>query len=169
MLRIWWKLNDNDVGVRVMNSTVQRRDESDLAYEYFKLYRDTDRDKRSLRALCGRDVDGKKRSLNVIGRWSVRHEWSKRVQDWDIDRSRDQLRVVITQRNKELSDFIDKDFQIATSAQRLVQDKLDRMGESDDFNCSEFRQIMIGYREAREFLKDLIGVFEANLNGSRLS
>ena len=91
--------------------------------------------------------------------------WSKRVQDWDIDRSRDQLRVVITQRNKELSDFIDKDFQIATSAQRLVQDKLDRMGESDDFNCSEFRQMMMGYREAREFLKDLIGVFESNLNG----
>jgi len=169
MLRICWQLNNNDVGVRVMNSTVQRRDESDLAYEYFKLYRDTDRDKRSLRALCGRNVDGKKRSLNVIGRWSVRHEWSKRVRDWDIDRSRDQLKLVITQHNKELSDFIDKDFQIATSAQRLVQDKLGRMSESDDFNCHHFRQIMIGYREAREFLKDLIGVFEANLNGSRLS
>ena len=45
-----------------MDSTVQRRDESDLAYEYFKLSRDTDRDKRSLRVLCGRDVYGKKRS-----------------------------------------------------------------------------------------------------------
>ena len=95
--------------------------------------------------------------------------WSKRVQDWDIDRSRDQLRVVITQHNKELSDFIDKDFQIATSAQRLVQDKLDRMGESDDLNCSEFRQMMMGYREAREFLKDLIGVFESNWNSLGLS
>ena len=152
-----------------MNSTVQKRDESDLAYEYFKLYRDTDRDKRSLRALCGLNVDGKKRSLNVIGRWSVRHEWSKRVRDWDIDRSRDQLRMVITQRNKELSDFIDKDFQLATSAQRLVQDKLDRMGGSDDLNCSEFRQMMMGYREAREFLKDLIGVFESNWNSLGLS
>ena len=39
-----------------MDSTVQRRDESDLADEYFNLYRDTDRDKRSLRALCGRIV-----------------------------------------------------------------------------------------------------------------
>lgn len=145
--------------------TDRRSDESDLAYAYFELYRDTDRDKRSLRALCGRDVDGKKRSLNVIGRWSVRHEWSKRVRDWDIGRSRNQLRVVISQRNKELSDFIDKDFQIATSAQRLVQDKLGRISESDDLNCYEFRQMMMGYREAREFLKDLIGVFESNLSG----
>ena len=91
------------------------------------------------------------------------------MQDWDIDRSRDQLRVVITQHNKELSDFIDKDFQIATSAQRLVQDKLDRMGGSNDLNCSEFRQMMMGYREAREFLKDLIGVFESNWNSLGLS
>ena len=95
--------------------------------------------------------------------------WSNRVQDWDIDRSRDQLRVVITQHNKELSDFIDKDFQIATSAQRLVQDKLDRMGESDELNSYEFRQMMMGYREAREFLKDLIGVFESNWNSLGLS
>jgi len=87
------------------------------------------------------------------------------VRDWDIGRSRNQLRVVISQRNKELSDFIDKDFQIATSAQRLVQDKLGRISESDDLNCYEFRQMMMGYREAREFLKDLIGVFESNLSG----
>ena len=44
--------------------------ETALAYEYFKLYRDMPPKERSLRDLCEREVNGKKRSISQMGRWS---------------------------------------------------------------------------------------------------
>ena len=44
--------------------------ETALAYEYFKLYRDMFSEERSLRDLCEREVNGKKRSISQMGRWS---------------------------------------------------------------------------------------------------
>ena len=52
--------------------------ETALAYEYFKLYRDMLPEERSLRALCEREVNGKKRSERVFKRWS-REERSLRA------------------------------------------------------------------------------------------
>ena len=42
--------------------------ESALAFEYFKLYRDMPPEERSLRDLCEREVNGKKRSERVFKR-----------------------------------------------------------------------------------------------------
>ena len=148
--------------------TDRRNGESDLAFAYFELYRDQKAGDRSLRSLTDVVVNGKKRSLNVLGRWSSKYEWPKRLRDWDFDRSKDVLRTIVSKRNRELVDFIEKDFTIAKISQGLTIRRLTEMFESDAINCGEFRALMSAYGQAREFLKELIGIFESNLNTSRL-
>jgi len=58
----------------------QRANESDPAYEAFKVYRNAGA-QRSLRK-AAREV-GKSRSL--IERWSRRHEWQNRIATWDLE------------------------------------------------------------------------------------
>ena len=99
--------------------TDRRSGESDLAFAYFQLYRDQKAGERSLRALTDVVVNGKKRSLNVLGRWSSKYEWPKRMRDWDFERSKDVLRTIVAKRNRELVDFIEKDFTIAKISQGL--------------------------------------------------
>ena len=134
--------------------------ETPLAYEYFKIYRDTNPDERSLERLSDHAVSGKKRTATVFKRWSSDHNWQRRVRDWDVDRSKDTLRAVILQRNKEVVDFINRDFAIAKVAQGLAQKKLVELNGQESLDALEYRQVMMGYREAREFLKELIGIFE---------
>ena len=148
--------------------TDRRSGESDLAFAYFQLYRDQQSGDRSLRSLTDVEVNGKKRSLNVLGRWSSKYEWPKRLRDWDFDRSKDALRTIVSKRNRELVDFIEKDFTIAKISQGLTIRRLTEMFESDAINCGEFRALMSAYGQAREFLKELIGIFESNLNTSRV-
>ena len=38
--------------------------------------------------------------------------------------------------------------------------KLTELEGSEELNAHQYRQVMMGYREAREFLKELIGIFE---------
>lgn len=83
-----------------------------------------------------------------------------KIRDWDVERSKDTLRAVILQRNRELVDFINRDFAIAKVAQGLAQKKLLELNEQESLDALEYRQVMMGYREAREFLKELIGIFE---------
>ena len=56
-------------GQSVVDFDSQAPRESALAYKYFELYRDAGQ-QRSLRSLCEHTVEGKKRSLSQIGRWS---------------------------------------------------------------------------------------------------
>ena len=134
--------------------------ETSLAYEYFKVYRDTTPDERSLERLSDHAVSGKKRTATVFKRWSSDHNWQRRVRDWDVERSKDTLRAVILQRNKEVVEFINRDFAIAKVAQGLAQKKLVELNGQESLDALEYRQVMMGYREAREFLKELIGIFE---------
>jgi hypothetical protein len=136
--------------------------ETELGYAYFKIYRDMEPDDRALSKLCDIAVNGKKRTITVFARWSTTFNWQDRVRDWDVQRSRDSLRQVIHTRNKELIDFINKDFAIAKLAQGIAQRSLVKLFDQDDLDTMAYRQTMLGYREAREFLKELIGVFEAN-------
>ncbi len=53
--------------------------ESPLACRYFELYRDA-RGKRFLCSISGHTVDGKKRSLSQIGKWSSKFSWQERVE-----------------------------------------------------------------------------------------
>ena len=146
-------MSDKEVGQQVDGET-------SLAYEYFKVYRDTTPDERSLERLRDHEVSGKKRTPTVFKRWSVNHNWQRRVRDWDVERSKDTLRAVILQRNRELVDFINRDFAIAKVAQGLAQKKLVELNGQESLDALEYRQVMMGYREAREFLKELIGIFE---------
>ena len=143
-----------------MTAGNQVQGESALAHEYFKIYRDMPSDQRSLRALCDYQVFGRKRSQSVFTRWSVKHNWQERVRIWDVQRSREALSEVIIQRNKELIDFINEDFSIAKRAQNIAKQKLTELEGSEELNAHQYRQVMMGYREAREFLKELIGIFE---------
>ncbi|MDP7281077.1 MAG: hypothetical protein QGG39_14515 [Candidatus Poribacteria bacterium] len=148
--------------------TDRRSGESDLAFAYFQLYRDQQPGQRSLRSLTDVVVNGKKRSLNVLGRWSSKYEWPKRLRDWDFDRSKDALRTIVSKRNRELVDFIEKDFTIAKISQGLTIQRLTEMFESDAINCGEFRALMSAYGQAREFLKELIGIFEQTTHNTQM-
>ena len=146
-------MSQTEVGQQIEGETA-------LAYEYFKIYRDTAPDERALERLSDHAVSGKKRTATVFKRWSSDHNWQRRIRDWDVERSKDTLRAVILQRNRELVDFINRDFAIAKVAQGLAQKKLLELNEQESLDSLEYRHVMMGYRAARDFLKELIGIFE---------
>ena len=63
------------------------------------------------------------------------------------------------QLNNEI-DFINEGFSVAKRAQNIAKQKLTELEGSEELNAHQYRQIMMGYREARELLKELIGIFE---------
>jgi len=138
----------------------QIKGESPLAYEYFKIFRDLPHNERNLRALCGHEVDNKKRTLHVFGRWHKKHDWAARVNQWDIDRSRDALRAFILLRNDDLKKFLDDDFTIMKAAQQIAIKKTLKLSKEEDPSATEFRTTMLGYQVVRDGLKDLIGIFD---------
>ena len=52
--------------------------ETALALTYYELYRALPPSERSLRTLTEQEVNGKKRSLAMLGKWSTRHDWQVR-------------------------------------------------------------------------------------------
>jgi len=138
----------------------QIKGESPLAYEYFKIFRDLPHAKRNLNALCVYEVFGKKRTQTVFARWHKKHDWANRVNLWDIERSRDALRAFITRRNKDLEKFIDDDFTITRSAQQIVIKVVLKLSKEKNPSATEFRTLMLGYAPVRTALKDLIGIFD---------
>jgi len=147
----------------------QLKGESPLAYEYFKIFRDFPHEKRNLRALCTHEVYNKKRTLRVFGRWHKKHDWANRVNLWDIERSRDALRAFITRRNKDLEKFIDDDFIITKASQQIVIKTVLRLSKEKNPSATEFRTLMLGYAPVRTALKDLIGIFDKEVEDANTS
>tara|TARA_Y100000310_G_scaffold54727_1_gene50152 strand:+ start:7806 stop:8261 length:456 start_codon:yes stop_codon:yes gene_type:complete len=143
--------------------------ESHAAYEAFQIFRDTDPKSRTIDAVCGYEVDGKKRQRSVLGRWHKRHDWAGRAAQWDIERSRDALRAFILRRNGDLEKFIDDDFTIMKAAQQIVIKKTLKLSKQEDPNATEFRTTMLGYQVVREGLKDLIGIFNQEVENAARS
>lgn len=138
----------------------QIKGESPLAYEYFKIFRDFPHAKRNTSALCAFEVFGKKRTGTVFTRWHKNHDWANRVNLWDIERSRDALRAFITRRNKDLEKFIDDDFTITKASQQIVIKTVLRLSQEKNPSATEFRTVILGYAAVRTALKDLIGIFD---------
>ena len=95
--------------------------ETDLAYEYYKIYRDMPPAERSLRTLCDREVTGKKRSEAVFKRWSSVHEWQKRVAAYDVAVERAAYEEQFALRKAEINDFISADLSIARRVQKMCE------------------------------------------------
>ena len=140
----------------------QLPDEPPLAYEYYKLYRDMLPAERSLRKLCEREVNGKKRSsVSQFGRWSKQYSWQKRIAAYDAEVVRAAFREKMFQKQAEIEAFIDEDMDISQKFQKLIKTRLEGLNESgENIDCKEVRQLALAYKECREWLKDLIGIIQ---------
>ena len=135
--------------------------ETALAYEYFKMYRDMPPEERSLRALCHLEVTGKKRSERIFKRWSSKHNWQKRIETYDAEVERAAYQELLAQRQSEVEAFIEEDMAISLKFQKLCKKRLEELEQDgDNMDCKELRQLALTYKECREWLKNLIGILQ---------
>lgn len=138
----------------------QIKGETPLAYEYFQIFLSLPPKERSTPALCAYQVLGKKRTGTVFTRWHKKYDWENRANQWDIARSRDALRAFILRRNDDLEEEIDAQFTIMVAARQFVVKKMIKLNKEKDGSATEFRTTMLGYQVVRDGLKDLIGIFD---------
>ena len=144
-------------GQSVVDFDSQAPRESALAYKYFELYRDAGQ-QRSLRSLCEHTVEGKKRSLSQIGRWSSKFSWQERVEAFDAKNAQLAFQRLSAQRKEEITTFISEDLAIALQVQNLCKKRLQELTDSGtQIDCRELRQLALAYRESRIWLMELIG------------
>ncbi len=154
------KTHDNQLPVKIPGND-QMLGETPLAYTYYKLYRDTPPEARSLRALCHLEVTGKKRSERVIKRWSSEHDWQERVAIYDTMVARAAFQEQLTQRQAEVLAFINEDMDISLKFQKVCKARLEELTRvAENVDCRELRQLALAYRESREWLKDLIIIMQ---------
>lgn len=135
------------------------KDESTLAFTYYELYRDLPPTERSLRTLAEQEVDGKKRSHAMLGKWSTRHNWQARVAIHDTKMAQEAHRERVQRQQTEIASFIDTDMEIALKLQQFCKSRLEKsVQSSENLDCREARQIALTYKESREWLKDLVNI-----------
>lgn len=136
--------------------------ESALAFAYFELYRDAG-SQRSLRALCESEINGKKRTLSQIGKWSSRFHWQTRVEAFEAEIAHTALLELTEQRREEITAFIANDMAIALELQKLCKIRLRNLAaDTDNNDCRELRQLALAYRESRLWLMELTGIVESD-------
>jgi hypothetical protein len=141
------------------NGRLQR--ETPLAFTYYELYRDLPAAERSLRVLADQEVNGKKRSVGMLGRWSTKYNWQSRVQLYDAQAAHDAYLDQAKRRQAEITQFIDEDMNIAIKFQRLCKSSLEELEQSGKKrDCKMLRQIALAYKESREWLKELAGILQ---------
>ena len=135
--------------------------ETSLAFTYYGLYRDLPAAERSLRVLADQEVNGKKRSVGMLGRWSTKYNWQSRVQLYDAQAAYDAYLDQAKRRQAEITQFIDEDMNIAIKFQRLCKSSLEELEQSGKKrDCKMLRQIALAYKESREWLKELAGILQ---------
>lgn len=105
-------------------------DETPLAFSYFTAYRDMG-PTRSLRALETVEIQGKKRGLRQIGRWSSAFAWQVRVEAFDADVIETAETQAVEKRIKEVQDFIDTDILIVSAIQKDFRAWIESDSEKD--------------------------------------
>ena len=134
--------------------------ESALAFAYFELYRDAG-SQRSLRALCDCEINGKKRTLSQMGKWSSRFHWQTRVEAYEAELAHAASLKLAGQRREEITAFIANDMSIALELQKLCKIRLRNLAaDTDNTDCRELRQLALAYRESRLWLMELTGIVE---------
>ncbi len=136
------------------------RGETVLAYTYFEMYRDAG-DERSLEALSGQEVTGKKRSVSMIKKWSAQNDWGERVAAFDAEAARRAADALLRRRASEIEVFIETDMKIASRVQALCLNQLQVLETKTDFG--ELRQLVLTYKEARLWMMELTGALEEDV------
>ncbi len=134
--------------------------ETVLAYTYFEMYRDAG-DERSLDALSGQEVTGKRRSVSMIKKWSVQYDWGDRVAAFDASVARRAADALLRRRASEIEAFIETDMKIASRVQALCLNQLQALETETDIG--ELRQLVLTYREARLWMMELTGALEEDI------
>ena len=141
--------------------------ETTLAFTYFEIYRDAGSG-RALRALCDCEVNGKKRPLSQIAKWSSRFHWQTRVEAFDAERTHAAFQKLTAQRREEITAFIANDMTIAIELQKLCMIRLKKLAaDTDNTDCRELRQLALAYRESRLWLMELTGIVESDSDDER--
>ena len=141
--------------------------ETTLAFTYFEIYRDAGSG-RALRALCNREVRGKKRHLSQIGKWSSRFHWQTRVEAFEAEIAHTAFLKLTEQRREEITAFIANDMTIAIELQKLCMIRLRKLAaDTDNTDCRELRQLALAYRESRLWLMELTGIVESDSDDER--
>jgi hypothetical protein len=141
--------------------------ETTLAFAYFEIYRDAG-NQRSLRALCECEVNGKKRPLSQIGKWSSRFHWQTRVQAFEAEIAHTAFLKLTEQRREEITAFVANDMTIALELQKLCKIRLRKLAaDTDNTDCRELRQLALAYRESRLWLMELTGIVESDSDDER--
>ena len=134
--------------------------ESALAFAYFEIYRDAG-DARTLRDLSNCEVQGKKRSLAQIGRWSSRFHWQARVYAFEAENAQAAFQSLTEQRREEITAFIPNDMSIALELQNLCIIRLKKLAaDGEEADCKDLRQLALAYRESRQWIMELTGIME---------
>ena len=138
--------------------------ETTLAFTYFEIYRDAG----SGRALCNREVRGKKRHLSQIRKWSSRFHWQTRVEAFEAEIAHTAFLKLTEQRREEITAFIANDMTIAIELQKLCMIRLRKLAaDTDNTDCRELRQLALAYRESRLWLMELTGIVESDSDDER--
>ncbi len=71
-----------------------------------RVFKRWSREEHSLHAPCHLEVTGKKRSERVFKRWSSEHNWQERVATYDAEVERAAYQELLAQRQAEVEAFI---------------------------------------------------------------
>ena len=88
-----------------------------------RVFKRWSREEHSLHAPCHLEVTGKKRSERVFKRWSSEHNWQERVATYDAEVER-AAQELLAQRQAEVEAFIEEDMAISLKFQKLCNTKL---------------------------------------------
>lgn len=131
--------------------------ESPLAFACFCVYRDMG-PTRSLRLAGEQKVNGKKRSLAQWGKWSSRFGWKERVAAWDEYIAQKAAAALVEKRKADVEAFIEADMDFAKTVREACKARL--QADSTSIDAKEIRQIAASYDMAREWLAEVLEVFE---------
>ena len=133
--------------------------ESDRAFEYFCMYRDTAANLRSHRKLSRLYVSGKKTSATQIHRWSVNYKWNQRIIEFDMFRREHELSEVRRQHEQELTEYTESMFITAKAFNNAVQKKLAYITRLpvEEMPCAELRQLALTFDISNRWLCQLVG------------
>ena len=138
--------------------------ETALAFQYFEVYRDSSASDRSLRKLTKVEINGKKRNLKTIGRWSSQFQWQKRAQAFDAENTRRAAQQIAARRQAEIEAFISKDLDIGSAFQKFISERLAEIEQNP--NIQEFCQLALAYKETRLWMMELIGILQEKNNAT---
>jgi hypothetical protein len=133
--------------------------ETALAYSYFELYRDMPADSRSHAHLCSIIVEGKKRGIKQVQRWSSDYNWKERIADWDIAKNKEVLRGYLKKYGDDFRGHLQAHMVILKSFQMVASRIAKRLSDETKPDVKEFRQAVLGYQPVGQMLNDLLGIF----------